>query len=269
MLKKTSFFILFTALFFMLANAQLKVLKGVVMANGDVEGIHILNKTAVKYAVTYADGRFEILAKANDTLTVSSLKYQTKEVVITTAMILQSDLKFQLTEDITQLDEVILGRILSGSLGNDMSAFGKKPEINFYDVGIPGYIGKPKTINERKLADADGDGWGAVSGGPFGGGVSLDVNKLLNRISGRTKKLRAIVALDAKEKCRKDIQDMYSEVIFKNEEWTETVISDYFYFCRDDKNFNAICNRNDPTEILLFLKEKLAAYKVNLDFVED
>ena len=261
--------VLFALIFSIEAFAQLKDLSGVVIANGDVEGIHILNKTSVKYTVTDTDGTFTILVKPNDTLTVSSLKYQTKEVVIMPAIISENNLRVYLNEKINELDEVVVGKILSGSLDSDINNFGKETDVNFYDLGIPGYIGKPKTLPERKLADADGGGWGSINGGPFGGGVGLNVHKILNRISGRTKKLKAIVDLDERDKCRQAIKEEYGGAIFETEEFTEASKADYFYFCMDDENFKDICNRNDPTEILPFLKNKLIAYKVNLNSDKD
>ena len=54
------------------------------IGNGDVEGIHILNQSSVKYDVTDTDGSFEVFAKLNDTLVVSALKYKTKTVILNT-----------------------------------------------------------------------------------------------------------------------------------------------------------------------------------------
>lgn len=262
MLKKISY--LGCILCFLLSYAQLKNLKGSIIANDEVEGIHILNKTTVKYTVTDTDGSFNILAKVNDTLTISSLKYKTKIVVITADIVLKNTIKIYLTEKVNQLNEVVVGKVLSGSLSSDMSNFGEDTEVNFYDLGIPGYIGKPKTLPERKLADADGGSWGSV-----GIGFSLNFHKLLNRISGRTKKLKQLVVLDEKDKCQKKLKEQYSKAIFESEEVPEALIADYFYFCMDDLNFTGICERNDPTEIIPFLKEKLKAYLVNLNSTED
>lgn len=265
MLTKTSFCVLVLVLFQVTVNAQLQILKGVVIANEDVEGIHILNRTSVKYTVTDSDGAFQILAKTNDTLTISSLKYETKDVIITKASISSNNLTLFLTEKINQLDEVIVGKVLSGSLGNDMSSFGEKPDINFYDLGIPGYIGKPKTLPERKLYDADHGKMIYY----YGLGASVNMNKLLNKISGRTKRLEENVILDENNKCQNKIKKLYSETLFKTKEWKQAVIVDYFYFCMEDERFNALCSRNNPTEILPFLREKLEVYKANLNSGRD
>ncbi|WP_299113278.1 carboxypeptidase-like regulatory domain-containing protein [uncultured Winogradskyella sp.] len=263
MTKKTNIFIILIVLAGTV-NAQLKTLRGVVLANGDVEGVHILNKSSVKYTVTNTDGSFEILAKPKDTLTISALKYQTKEIVLGQEFFESRALRIYLIEKVNELEEVVVGEILTGNIGSDIGNVELKDEVNFYDLGIPGYTGKPKTIPERKLADADAGNWGYV-----GLGFGVNFHKLLNKVSGRTKKLKAIVELDEKDKCMKRMRDFYSESIFDKEEFTEPQKADYFYFCMDDLKFKNICNRNDPSEVIPFFNEKLKAYKLNLNSKDD
>ncbi|RNC85143.1 MAG: hypothetical protein ED556_11300 [Winogradskyella sp.] len=244
------------------AYSQLKLLKGSVFANDDVEGIHILNKTSAKYTVTNAEGNFEILAKEKDVLTITSLKYETLEVIVTSKNMNDQSLKMYLIERVNELEEVVVGKILTGNIGSDIGNIDLEKELNFYDLGIPGYTGKPKTLNERKLADADG-------GAPIYYGMGVNFHKLLNRISGRTKRLKQRVDLDERIKCLVEIKELYSESLFENEEFTTGQINDYFYFCMDAENFKTICQRNDPTEIIPFLEEKLKTYKENLNSKED
>lgn len=248
-----------------LALAQSKMLKGVVVANDDVEGIHILNRSSVKYDVTDTDGNFEIFAKLNDTLVISALKYQTKSVVINLEKFNSVLLKIKLQEKIDELEEVFVGKQLTGSLNSDVGNVKLKKELNFYDLGIPGYKGKPKTIEERKLYDADHGKMAAfyiIAG-------AVNVNKLLNKISGRTKKLKAIVALSENDKCMKRIRDSYSNIILEDEKFTDAQKAEYFYFCMDDKIFSSICTSNNSIEIIPFLNKKLLDYKKNLQSAED
>ncbi len=72
-------------LFLTTLNAQLQPLSGKISAGGDVEGIHVLNKTALKYTVSDENGTFNILVKVNDTLVFSALRYKFKEVAVTRA----------------------------------------------------------------------------------------------------------------------------------------------------------------------------------------
>ena len=155
-MKKTKIFCTLCAVFAsVLVCAQRKDLNGQLITGDEVEGIHILNRTASKYDISDENGKFIIPAKINDTLFISGLKYQVKEVVITESMVDLGNFNVELVEKINELDEVIIGTILTGSLESDLQNSKAEPEINFYDLGIPGYKGKPLTQNERKLHYAD------------------------------------------------------------------------------------------------------------------
>lgn len=232
--------------------AQRKDLKGQLKATGDVEGIHILNKTAVKFTVSKEDGTFEILAKTSDTLTISGLKYEIKTVIITKEMFASGKLEIQLTEKVNELDEVLVGDVFTGSLESDMENLDAKTEVNFYDLGIPGYTGKPLTQNERKLHDAD-------AGKSFSP-TSINVHKLLNKISGRTKKLKKIVALDSKNECLKRARGEYESIIFEKDSLADNLKNEFFFFCDEDPKFTAICKEKNDLKMIDFLKLKLKAY---------
>ena len=247
-----------------LIQAQRKDLRGKLIANDDVEGIHILNKTAPKYTVSAEDGSFVIPVKVLDTLFISGLKYKSKEIVISQPIYNSGYLQVALEENINELDEVIVGKILTGSLESDLQNSDAEPDINFYDLGIPGFKGKPLTINERKLFDADGGpDILSLSGGPFGGGVGVNFHKLLNRISGRTKKLKKIVELDNRNACITRLRREYEDILFEKEQMAENLKTEYFLFCQEDEGFLDLCNKKDDLAAIDFLKLKLKVYKEN------
>ena len=241
-------------------QAQRKDLNGQLLADDDIEGLHILNKTASKYIISNEDGSFVIPAKASDTLFISGLKYDNKEVVITQSIIDLGSFSVQLTEKVNELDEVRVGNFFTGSLESDLQNSDAKTEINFYDLGIPGYKGKPLTQNERKLHDADG-------GGPIYTGLGVNVHKLLNRISGRTKKLRAIVALDKEDNCIERLRREYEDAIFISDTLADNLKNEYFYFCQEDEGFKTLCEENNDLKAIEFLQAKLKAYKKNRESV--
>jgi hypothetical protein len=257
---KTLFFLI--TLTSSLLSAQRKDLNGHLIADDEVEGIHILNKTASKYAISQEDGRFVISAKASDTLFISGLKYEVQEFVITKSILDLGSFSVQLIEKINELNEVVVGKILTGSLQSDLENSDAKTEINFYDLGIPGYTGKPLTQNERKLHDADAGPMGYIG---LGAGVNL--HKLLNKISGRTKKLKAIVALDDKDRCITRLKREYERVIFKTDTLADNLKNEYFYFCQEDPSFKALCDENNDFKSIEFLQKKLKAYKKNRESI--
>jgi len=70
-------------LIFNLGNSQVKELNGEIIANEDLEGVHVLNTTSKTHSTTNQFGAFTILAKAQDTILFSSVQYKRKIVVVT------------------------------------------------------------------------------------------------------------------------------------------------------------------------------------------
>lgn len=243
--------------------AQRQELKGQLIANDEVEGIHILNKSAAKYAISNEDGSFTIFAKVSDTLFVSSLKYQNKDVILTQAIVDSEIISIKLEEKVSALDEVIVGKILTGSLQSDLENSDAKTEVNFYDLGIPGNTKLPLTQNERKLHDADAGPMGYI-----GLGFGVNFHKLLNRISGRTKKLKAIVELDDRDRCINRLRADYESIIFETDSLPETLKNEYFLFCQEGETFLALCQEKNEIKLLEYMQQKLIAYRENRESID-
>jgi len=249
-------------------NAQEIEINGKVIVDGenDVEGIHIINKTANKFTITGVNGTFIILAKLNDTILISGIKYKFKEVIIDDLIIQGKQMTIYLEENIYQLDEVLIGKFLTGDMRTDILNTNIKDEINFYDVGIPGFTGRPLTQSERKLFEADSGKMVSVFQNSL---IGINIHKILNRISGRTKKLKQIVRIGAIEDCMSKAESEFSEAIFGELIIEENLKQDFFYFASDDPKFLELCKSNYAMEMYEFLVEKLLNYKDNLDVVED
>ena len=164
-------------LFSVAAEAQEKSLNGQITNIKDVEGIHILNQSSRFNTVTNSQGEFRIRAKPMDTLLVSSIAYIPEQLVVTQEIYAMGFISITLKELVNELDEVQLGPRLSGNLEHDIKNIKIIDTINFDDVGIPGFKGKP----EEKIV-------------PIVPGVGLltavDVEALYKHISGYYRKLR-------------------------------------------------------------------------------
>lgn len=251
-------------LFGMLSNAQEIEINGKVIADGesDVEWIHVINKTAKKFTITDQNGNFLIPAKLNDTIIISSIKYIREEIMVDNIIMHSKLMSVYLKENINQLNEVIVGKFLTGYLQSDILNTKIKDEINFYDVGIPGYTGRQMTQNERRLYDAD-------YGKYFPSITSVNVYKILNKISGRTKKLKNIVRLDRIKDCIEHVKIEFSEILFEDLEYEEHKKMQFFYYVSDDPKFLELCRSDYSINMLEFLTEKLINYKNNLSENED
>lgn len=241
----------FFSLFLNTAFSQSEEITGKVTTALDVENIHVINKTAQVFTTTNAFGGFKISVKLNDTLQFTSIQHKLKEIVIDASILIEKELEVHLEELIYSLDEVVVGRMLTGDLLLDASRVEGEP-VTAKMLGIPSYQGKLKTQSERKLNEA-------TTGGGF-----IPLNPILNAISGRTKQLKNQVKLERKDELLYDIRIKLEPILFSDQKLSENLRTDYFYFCSEDENFITRCKGKSDLEILEFLKEKLVQYIDNL-----
>jgi len=228
----------------------------------NIENIHVINKTAQVFTITDKKGLFTITAKLNDTLKFSSVQHKLKEVIVSKEIISTKAIFVKLDEQINELDEVFVGKVLTGDLLSDIKNTEGKPPINFYDVGIPGYTGKTATQSKRRLSEA-GEFKSKMLFGLLGGGLPL--NPILNGLSGRTKMLKNRVAIEEKETLLQGVKSNLSKDFFVSNPLDDTLKIDFFYFCADDGNFVKHCKNQSDFKILIFLRMKYKQYLENLD----
>jgi len=244
-------------------------ISGLVIAKDNIEGIHIINKTSQKFTITNAFGVFKISGKLNDTIVFSSIQYKLHTIIVSKEIIAAKNLVVNLTEKVNELDEVIVGKILTGDLSSDINSSDLERPVNFYDLGIPGNTAKPKTQSERRLLEANGDGVNykvlikqVLSG-------SVPINPIINAISGRTKMLKKRVKLEADDQLLNSIKARLSEDFFSVYNLDKTLRKEFFYFCSEDENFSKRCKDKSDIDVLEYLKEKYSEYLINLDRKED
>ncbi len=253
MVKIKHVLIIFISIQFQDAFSQLVEIQGKVESNLNVENINVINKTSQFFTITDSTGRFKIRAKLNDTLLFSSIQHKPKTVIIDKNIIVLKAMRIFLEENINELDEVIVGKILTGNLLLDISNTEGEPPINFYDVGIPGYTGKPATISERKLNEAT-----------TGSGI-IPLNPIINALTGRTKMLKNRIKIDEKEALMQSIKARLAKDFFMSNPLNGDLKMDFFYFCADDENFIAHCKNQTDFKILIFLRMKYRQYLENLN----
>lgn len=246
-------------------NAQTVDIYGQLVANEDLEGIHIINKTSQRFTISETDGSFIIPAKLNDTIQISGIKYLTEEIVIGKTVIDTKNLTVFLTVKINTLDEVIVGKILTGDLKMDIGNSDAKRDLDFYDVGIPGYTGKRMTQNEQRLYEAD-HGKFVNFYGLYG---TVNFHKLLNAISGRTKRLKNIVRLESQDVCMNRIIADYSESLLGEIQITDELKAEFFYFASEDSEFLGLCGLNNSMKMFEFLQKKLSLFMKNREETKD
>ena len=244
-----------------ISDAQTIELQGQLNANGDVEGIHILNKTRSRFTTSDVNGLFTIEARVLDTIYISSVRDKPVEFQITLSQIESKRIEINLEEAINVLDQVVIGKILTGDLASDLKNSDAKAPINFWDVGLPGYKGKRLTQSERRLAHADS--------GPMFTPTSINVHKILNRISGRTKRMKERVRLERETTLMEQVKAIYGEPFFEVYELDEKHHKEFWFFCQEDNAFESRCSDMTDIDVLVFLEEKHQEYLENLSTKKD
>ncbi|MGM0580690.1 MAG: carboxypeptidase-like regulatory domain-containing protein [Bacteroidota bacterium] len=92
-------------LFTLISSVQAQEMEGKVSSSADslpIEGVHIMNISANKMAVSTENGFFNIRAERGDTLVVSNVNFNTKQFIVNN----ESFLKISLNPAVIQLDEV-------------------------------------------------------------------------------------------------------------------------------------------------------------------
>lgn len=240
-------------------SSQTKEISGVVKAEGSVEGIHVINKSSYRYATTDSNGEFTIVAKTSDSLYFSSIQYTPKFVVVNSTMMNQRYVEVYLDDNITALDEVAIGQILTGDLNSDITNSDAERPLDFYDLGIPGYTGPRKTQNESRLFEADA-GKMLYVGFPY---AMFNLNKFLNTITGRTKKLKYTLKIEKDKSILTHIKEVVGPELFKNESLDDGLRTEFYHFCADDPEFQLRCTNRSDVEIMQYLDQKLTEFKSN------
>ncbi|WP_299782756.1 carboxypeptidase-like regulatory domain-containing protein [uncultured Formosa sp.] len=232
-----------------LVEAQnLEIISGTVAGKDDIENIHVINKSSKRFTTTNAKGAFSIEAKLQDTIVFTAIQYTTQEIIIDRFIISNNSMHIYLDEEVNELSEVIVGKILTGNLMLDIGNSTIEPEINFYNVGIPGYKGKRATKTERILSQAK----------------SGILNTVVNGISGRTKMLKAHVKFEKNDVLITQIRQRLSNDLFSKYSLEESNQMDFWYFCSESPEFITRCKGQTDIAILDYLIEKYKEYIRNL-----
>lgn len=154
-----------------------------------VAGIHVINADRGLAEITDIDGNFEISVAIGEKLIFSGVQYEKKSLEISQEIFDLSQIIVYLEAFVNELDEVVVKpHNLSGSLSSDLGNV--KPQINFDDVGIPGYKGvrKEKIVSGKSIILS-------TLLLPISGGINIDA--VYKHLSGYYKNLKKRRKLDA------------------------------------------------------------------------
>lgn len=210
-----------------------KLISGeIICDNNKISGIQITNLVSEKSTISNVDGQFSITVTANDMLVFTSINYQYKRMFIEQNDIDSNNFIIKLIKKIEQLDEVVVNKSL---------------ELDAVKLGILDKPAKEYTPAERRLKTA-GDFKPIHLLGLLGGSMQLD--PIINAISGRTKKLKNLIEIERKEKLLLKIKALYNENYYhKKLKINADLLTAFQYYIVDDADFIATLKSKNKNKI--------------------
>ncbi|MDT0608611.1 hypothetical protein [Croceitalea rosinachiae] len=259
---KNGLFLLISFCCFSQLFSQSKLLRGQVNANeADVTGVVIQNRNANQSTITDDKGNFSVKVALNDTLIFSAVQFKRKVLPVNRAIFETTFLIVNLEAFVNELREVVVQPYdLSGSLGSDITKLNLEKDVSAEALGLPNAEVRVISQSENKLNDADHSKFLYF----YGIGFAVNVNKILNRLSGRTKKMKERVALDKSYERVKQIEKSFIDSLLVNHlKIPKKNFYDFIYFCGQDKGFKTITTTNDELKLWQFLIDKSKGYRKN------
>jgi len=220
------------------AFSQEKIIYGKIIADGNnVEGINVVNLVNEKSAKSNGNGEFQILAKTDDLLVLSSERFEYKRKIVEESDLKTKEVLIKMTPKPGQLDEVVIT---------------KYRNINALDLGVLSKPAKEYTPAERRLKAASSYD---LTVGTYNS-VSLDA--IINSISGRTAMLKKELEVERREFAREKLSNVYEDEYFieKLKIPVDYVDGFQYYVVENDKLRSALNAKNKV--LVSFLLNEMA-----------
>ncbi|WP_294962575.1 carboxypeptidase-like regulatory domain-containing protein [uncultured Flavobacterium sp.] len=217
-------------------KTDVKLLTGKVQEQSSpVEGVNIINNASQVTAVSDSDGNFSIAAREGDVLVFSAVNLDPVKLRINSEDLAKSSLVVKMTAKEVELKEVVVN---------------ENANITAENLGIIPYGQKKYTPAERKVYTA----------------TSTSIDKLLNKISGRTAMLKKEVNVEKKE-----ILFSKLEYLFEENYYTDRLkipvddIKGFQLFCVDDADFAVSLNTKNKTMSMFLITDLARKYLTILE----
>lgn len=243
MIRILYLFLAFSATNVMSQETLRKQLSGKVTVNVSLIEINVLNVVTGKTTRTNKDGNFFILAKTDDILVFSAINLETFRRTIKPNDFGVGVLLIEMVSKVIELKEIVVN---------------KYPEINAKSLGIIPRNQRTPTSAERRLATA-GDFKPIMLLSLLGGSMPLD--PLINKINGRTKRLKKLVVLEKKEEYVKLISELYSqEYLTIKLGIPADYVNGFKYFAVENEKFTITLKSNNKTMTTFVIGELANKY---------
>ncbi|MFB9078866.1 carboxypeptidase-like regulatory domain-containing protein [Flavobacterium procerum] len=212
-------------------NIVFKELSGkVTEGTTPVENVNIINNNTQAATVTDSDGNFSIPVREGDVLVFSAVNLEPVKLRITTEQLSLKELIVRMTAKEVQLKEVVVN---------------ENAGITAENLGIVPRGQKKYTPAERKVYTA----------------TSTSIDKLLNKISGRTAMLKKEVDVEKKEMLFRKMEYLFDENYYT--ERLKIPVNDvkgFQLFCIDDAEFAVSLNSKNKTMSMFLITDLARKY---------
>ncbi|MEW7280020.1 hypothetical protein ABW636_15610 [Aquimarina sp. 2201CG1-2-11] len=219
--------------------------------NKDSEGIHVINKTVNLFTITDSKGVFFINAAIGDVIVLSSVQYDLKIIKVDNDIYLKGELHTTLKENLTELDDVIVGVQLSGNLNKDLKKIEVKELFSPEDVGIPEYHG----VREEKIVPMHR----AIKF--YGVAFAVDIDAVYKNLSGYYKTLKATRKMDRENTVLEEIQNFYGKgfltTVYK---LPKEKLHEFLLFCIETSTIQSEFANENHNLVLKIFSDKRKAY---------
>lgn len=243
--KKT----LFAVLFFMATisfsqTIDEKIVYGKISVDSIVvEGVNVVNSSTGKSTITDKDGFFSIMVKVDDVLFFSAINLETFQKKVG---------KHDLLLDVIKIDMIVKKVMLNEVIVN------KNHDITAEKLGVVPYGQRKYTPAERRLKTA-GDFKPIHLLGLLGGGLALD--PVINKINGRTKKLKKELKVEEKEACLLLLENMFDTSYYVEKlKIPSSYIKGFRYYILENERFVVLLKSKEKTNAEFIMIELATQY---------
>lgn len=210
-------------------------------------GINVVNLNNNETAVSNSNGEFSILGKANDVLMFSALNLETYKRIVGPHDMETDIVTIKMYPAVTKLKEVVVN--------------GKG--FNVLSLGIVTKAPVIYTTAERRLQTA-GDFKPIMLLSMIGGGMPLD--PLINKINGRTKRLKKLIVVEKKEFNIKFLSELYDNEFFINTlRIPNSNVAGFKYYIVENENFKKVLDNKNKVQISFYMTELAEEFKILLN----
>lgn len=221
-----------------------KKISGKVVVNSlPMNSVNVSNQASKQVSATDVNGEFMIAVREGDVLLVSAVNVMAKEIIVDKDIFTIGTLTIAMDYVTIELPEVVIK---------------EASKISAESLGVIPYGQKRYTQAERHLQTA-GDFKPIMLLGLLGGGMPLD--PLINKINGRTKRLKKLVVLESKQLMMEKMDEYFNHEFYTNKlNIPIDYIQGFKFFIIENNTFVSYLKSNNIAMAKFFIIELAATY---------